>query len=406
MSSTRYASPTADPDSSPERKLASGRLRGISIGLNIIARVARVLPERERDAMIWLHNYAQLRDLTADALSDELDLEKADIRRALTDPDADRTRFVRQVTQLRNRFESAREEQRPPGERSAFNLKGKFDEALGSLASTKVTRKVSNAVKMAMRSPQICEVLGKWRMGKSIAARHEFLGLLHCAAWLHCPKPGFERDFYNACADAFGVSLGTSEKNPQILPKLEACIGPNRIRILFVDEGHRLWPSDWRHEPKRIELLRDWWERLGLSIIILSTEQSYVEALSAAMQSQRWAPGQWVGRVQPFDLADTLPDDELAAVARHHIANANNAVVAQCVSFAKTSAGYIGAMVRAIERAQFREDGKALTVDAIKDAQRQVDREERLAHIALLKAKAATKAKQPIAKVTPLRRAA
>jgi hypothetical protein len=64
-------------------------LRGIQIGLNVITRVARVRTERERSAMIWLHNYARLENLTADALSDELDLSKPDIRAALTDPEAD-----------------------------------------------------------------------------------------------------------------------------------------------------------------------------------------------------------------------------------------------------------------------------------------------------------------------------
>src|SRR5438128_1954686 len=108
MSSTRYASPTSNPDESPERHLASGRLRGISIGLNIVARVARVLPEHERDAMFWLHNFARLRDLTADALSSELQLERAEIRRALTDPACDRGQFVRRVSELRIRFEELR----------------------------------------------------------------------------------------------------------------------------------------------------------------------------------------------------------------------------------------------------------------------------------------------------------
>src|SRR5436190_8097155 len=113
MSSTRYASTGTDPDLAPERYLASARLRGIGIGMNIVARVARVLPEPERHAMIWLTNFAHLRDMTADSLSGELDLDKVEIRRALTDPDADRTRFVRQVEKLRADFLAEMKRPRP-----------------------------------------------------------------------------------------------------------------------------------------------------------------------------------------------------------------------------------------------------------------------------------------------------
>lgn len=387
MATTRYAPAGANPEENPERNLANARLRGINIGLNIIARIARVLPQAERDAMIWLHNYARLRDLTADALSAELDLDKSEIRRALTDPDADRMRFVRQVGIVRAAFEKCRTTYRRPDVPSEFRLIGKFDESLGAIANTKVRRKVGQAIRMATKSPQIVEILGKTRLGKSISARHEFLGIMHHAAWLHCPRPGNERDFLNAMADALGVACGSCQKNSQILPKIEACFGPNRIRVLFVDEAHRLWPNDWRHEPKRIELLRDWWERLGLSIIILATDQ-YSEAVQDAMQSDRWAPGQWVGRVQPFDLPEALEDVDLAAIAKHHAPDANDAVVAQLISHAKTSAGYCGAMVKAIERVRFRtgDDGK-LTVEEVRKAQVQIDREARLLALASVKKK-------------------
>src|SRR5690348_6910929 len=110
MSSTRYALPNSDPDAAPERFLANAKLRGIQIGLNVITRVARVRSERERAAMIWLHNYARFQNLTADALSDELDLSKPDIRAALTDPESDMQRFVRQVEKLRGEFEAKLDE--------------------------------------------------------------------------------------------------------------------------------------------------------------------------------------------------------------------------------------------------------------------------------------------------------
>src|SRR5690349_4714836 len=85
--------------------LASGELMGIKIGMNHVTHMARVRTEAERSAMLWLTNYAHLRDLTADALSVEVGLTKAEIREALTKPDARLESFTRQVNKLRDKFE-------------------------------------------------------------------------------------------------------------------------------------------------------------------------------------------------------------------------------------------------------------------------------------------------------------
>src|SRR4051794_35271355 len=148
MSNTRYAAPNADPDAAPERFLASGKLRGIQIGLNVITRVARIRTERERSAMIWLFNYARLQNLTADSLSDELDLSKPEMRAALTDPDADLTRFVRQVEAVRKTFEAG----------------------LKPLVDTEPTKIVRSGLAMALKHKKIVDVIGFTRIGKSVPA--------------------------------------------------------------------------------------------------------------------------------------------------------------------------------------------------------------------------------------------
>ncbi|GEM_PF-6760958 len=379
MSTTRLAPPGADPDASNERYLASAKLRGIAIGLNIVARVARIRPPQERDAMLWLCNYARLRDLTADALSGELDLDRTEIRRALTDPDADLTRFVRQVDLLRGRFERHLHEERA-AQRRDWRLVGEFDKALGKIADTKVRRKIGNAFKMALAEPQIIEITGKTRMGKSICARHEYFKNLHRACWLTAPFGPTEKDWTEALGSALGVHIGTNGKNSEARPKIMACFGPNRINLLIVDEAHYLWPKDLRNSPSRIEFLRFLWELHGVSVIILATPQ-YSEALTGAMNDNpRWAPGQWVGRVQTFPLADTMSEPDLAAVARHHAPDASEPVIKQLVEQALSSEGYCGAMVKAIERARFKaEAGRPLTVELVKEAQRQLEREARVA---------------------------
>lgn len=362
MSSTRYANPGNNPDESPERYLASGKLRGISIGMNIVTRVAHVLSEPERAAMIWLTNYAHLRDLTADALCTELQMEKAEIRSALTDPEADRKRFILRVEELRSKFEAS----------------------LPGLANTVILRKVRNAVKFGASTPQIIEIIGKTRIGKSESGKAEFLRRMDRAAWLHTPK-GQNREFIFELARSLGIAVGsTSLKAAQIVPKIIACFGPNRINMLFVDEGHRLWPHDLRTDPYRIDFLRDLWELHGVTVIVLATPQ-YSESMSAAMQDNpRWAPGQWDGRVQRFHLPDTMSDEDLGKVARYHFPDATDDIVHQLVDQAKASEGFCGAMVKAIERAKFMAavEEKPVSLNYIKLAQKELAKGTRLQQIA------------------------
>lgn len=379
MSSTRHAQPGADE--SPERYLSSPRLRGIAVSTAIVARVAHVLPAAERAAMLWLCAYARLREVTADALGTELAMEPKTIRQALTNPEYDRAEFVSQVEKLRARFEAELDRQRPADEPSPFGLLPVFDKALAQIANTSIARKITNAVAFATKSPQIVEIIGRTRIGKSISARHVFLRNLHRAAWLHCPRPDVERSFLEALAESLGVSLGTNYKNSELNPKIEACFGMNRINLLFVDEGHKLWPSDAHSEPRRIEWLRDLHEMKGVAIVILATPQ-YSAALGEAMaDNPRWAPGQWAGRTQAFDLPETMTSADLAAVARHYAPDASAEAVAQLVAHAQASEGFCGAMVAAIERARFRTDGAPLTLEAVTEAQRLLDREARTAQI-------------------------
>lgn len=377
MSSTRRAAEDADPNESNERHLANARLRGLGVGLNIVCRVARVLPRAEREAMIFLTNYARLCDLTAEDVAAELRLPQFEIRESLTNPDHDRAGFVRQVSKVREHFNAELDAQRKSGEASEFALVPAFDEAAQRIADTSIARKISNAFRMCAGIPQIVEIVGKSRMGKSIAARREYLRNLHRAAWLTCPRGGTERDWLNAIAGALGMSFSSAQKNGQIMPKIEACFGRARIELLVVDEGHRLAPVEQDAEPRRLEFLRDLWELRGVAVVVLATPQ-YTTALGALMAGNpRWAPAQWLGRVQQFKLPDTMTAKDLVAVARHHAPDADEDAIALLVKDAKANEGFCGAVVATIRRARFREDGGRLSLTAISEAQRQLARTER-----------------------------
>lgn len=363
MSNTRNASPGADPDASPERHLSATKLKGINIGMNIVCRVARVRPEPERRAMIWLTNYALLHHLTADEVSAQVDLSREEIRSALTDPEADLARFVRQVRTLRATFEAS----------------------LPELVPTAVTKTVREAVRFAVKNRKLVECIAKTRQGKTVSARPEFYRLLDRATWLSCPTDDSERTFIFDLARALGISVGGGKKAVQVRPQVTACFGPGLIDVLFVDEGHFLWPVDPRTKPKRVEFLRNEINADGTraSVLVFATPQ-HTNALNAALDlSGRWAPGQWDGRVVRFYCDDAMSEQDLAAVARHHCPEATANMVQDLVMQAMATEGYCGTMVSTIELARFfAGDGKPVAQAHLDRAQKQMARGTRLDQIA------------------------
>jgi AAA domain-containing protein len=359
MSSTRYAKSEAASDDAPERFLASDKVRGINIGLNVITRVARAHPERERSAMIWLHNYSREEGLTADALSSELDLSKPDIRAALTDPDIEpqlMTRFVRQVEALRKKFVAD----------------------LPSMYSTKPYRILTEALALAKEKPSIIEVVGLTRMGKSIPAKNWYLRhALDCGLFFTCPEDEADRTFLAEMLRVAGINFSKAKKNVEARPQLRSIFGKNAIRVLIVDEAHFLWPKDVKTKPKRIEFLRglhDMFIPAQVSILILATPQHTLNMNIALDEHNRWAPGQYDGRVIRYHFPDTMSDADLRGVAKLHAPDFGEGMIDGLVLHAKATAGFCGAMVNAIELAKFKasERGTRVTRDILLEAQEQM----------------------------------
>lgn len=383
----------------PGAFLNKSQLRGIRIGTNIVAQVARVRTEAERSAMLWLTNYARLLDLPADALSDRLDINATGIREALTDPDADLSGFISAVKTLRASFEAGLKAPRGSVE-NPFAKSTPFHDGYGPVADTKVRRKIRNALKFALDEVQIAEIVGETREGKTVCAAHDFLSSLDDTVWFTCPAGGTEIDFVRQLGAALGVGLGgTHEKAGRIRAKIEECVGPRRVRRIIVDEGHYLWPTDVKTPPRRIEYLRHLWERFGVAIVILATPQYSASQAAAMEDNPRWAPGQWDGRVQRFHLADKATAGDLEKIARLHAPDFDDDCILELVGTGEVTPGKAGAMVNAIKRARYvaGEEGKStVTVELIQRAQEQNARNTRIEQLAR------APKKQPVA----LRRAA
>lgn len=367
MSNTRYSK---TGEFNPEAKLACAAVCGINIGLNIVTKIARAMDDEAARAALWLTNYAIYRKRTADALSSELDLDKGSIRGALTDPEFDdMPRFVEKVKALRRRFE----------------------DSLPVPPETEVTRTVKKACRFAMNNRAIVEVVGKTRMGKSEGGREYWLRHLDEVIWFECPSDESDKSFMWDLAAIFGVSTTGGKKTGVIRSQVMEILRSGFIKVIVIDEGHRLWPADVRAKPRRIEFVREaYQDGRGCSVLILATPQ-YSESLDQSLEKAgRWAPGQYEGRVVRYHLKDSMPDADLAAVARHHGPDLSDDMVDILVTQAKASEGFCGIMVNTIKLAREEVDeGQPITLTALRTAMKQQMQSTRIGTLARQLKKAA-----------------
>lgn len=365
MNNERSTAAAADPDLVPERFLCKSKLRGISIGLNVVCRVARIRSNPEARAMIWTVNYARYRGITADALADEFDLDKAYIRSCLTDPDADLARFVAHVAIVRDRFESALVE--PVATKPVVVVRAAFDCALNEHA--------------------LVESIGNTRMGKTKAgALPLYLRNLDRCVWLDCPSDDNKRTFLWELGAALGVGGGINKEVGLVRSQVAAVFATGMIDLLIVDEGHYLWPNCIKAKPERLEFLRCEVHRDGkVGVLVIATPQ-FAESMQLALaENERWAPGQWDGRVIRYHLPETMTDADLEAVARHHAPDFSAAMIAGLVAQAKACSGFAGLMVNTIIRARL--DAKiagesTITMERLMEAQKQMARGTRIEALA------------------------
>jgi hypothetical protein len=337
-----------------EDKAATARaaLPHIHIGLNTTVRATRGRPERERRALRWLSSYIHRERLTAEAVCGRLDTSVIPLRAALTDADAD-------VKALIPRIES---------------LRAILDSNLREPAETQLLCDVKEAFDFAIEKGALVEYIDITRTGKTTVADWLHLTHLDRAVYVDCTSAESYAAFVNSVARGCGirVSEGKKGRGPErIEAQIDAMLGAGGMDVLILDEGHYLWPTNIKLKPRRIEYVRKLWDRMKrkLAIVILSTPQSVLSSNMALSLNKRWSPGQWDGRINRFYPPTDEPTlKDAMEVARWHLPNGSAAMIEGLAQFALASVGLYGAMVNALDRAQFKAKrrGEKLSIEHIK----------------------------------------
>jgi hypothetical protein len=332
-------SPLESEAFAPERSASSQKIAGINVPLNIVARVARARAPEHTRSMIWATNYAKINGCSADALARAMDMDRADIRAALSDPDYDAAPFHKAVCKLRKEFESG----------------------LRPLAGTRGRAVVLGAFDYAEAEKIPVEIVGKWRSGKTWPAWEQFLHRMDRSVWLRCPSDDAERTFIFDLARAMSIGVGNGAKPGQLRPRISSCFGKGLIELLVIDEAHYLWPSSLRGrsgrmaKPKRLEFVRELYDLAipaEIGVVLLQTPQVSDLMAEAIAAQECWAPGQWDGRADAVHLPEAMTDAELASIARWHEPALPDEALPVLIALAKASEGYVGKMVVAIKRAR------------------------------------------------------
>lgn len=350
MSNTRHAKPGAE--FAPERYMSSAEHAGLNISLAIVTKQVRCYPTEARRAALWLANFAAnsqrlqlvwqrrhlpdpigtIGQITALQLEERLGIDQREIREVLTGgPDRNLPQFTAAVQAYRAKIEGA----------------------LPRWVKTEDMRITEEAFAIATEDHEITGLIGKTRGGKTGESERLWVCHLDHILYVDTPESNDERSFMVAIAQAGGIGVGSNVKNCQLRQKIRQMLGIGLIDTLAFDEGHYLWPTDLADtKPQRLEFIRNCRDTLGVGSVIIATEQFSESAAVAEQENTRWAPGQFLGRWQPFRLRERKTKRELELIVSVHAGAIEPEAVAGLIDFAEKSEGYLGAMTNVIRLAR------------------------------------------------------
>lgn len=349
------------PTRSDGRRLVANRANiktpGIRLPSHYIANAARRRGETDAKAMRWLLNYAAIVGSELEEFSERFHMSLPDLRDALTNPYCDRTHshaLSVGVNALRLQFEQRLNAADMPSAAqfaTPFRPGSAMHDGYNPVAATHVAKTVKSALNATLKRGSMTEIIGLTRIGKTTPAVHWWLRNLDEAVYFVCPETHGDMDFLLAFGRAVCAPLPTNCNAARARDRIEQAFDRGGYRMVIVDEGHNLWRSRFK-TPARLEFLRRLRDQFGVCVAILATPQ-FTEHLAAALAGDaKWAPGQYDGRAEPYHLPETLKDADIEAVMRLHAPELEPHLIAELVSFAKRSHGYLGAAVNVISRAR------------------------------------------------------
>lgn len=342
MSSTRTAeTPRLDQAS---RWASSPMVAGPRLPQTILAPATQHRELGDREILRKVGGLAIAENIPLETLAEEARVETTSLRRALCDPGFDISEIMGALRKLVEKRERLVESE--------------------TFVSTRISAIVEDVLEQAADERMLSVINGDYRTGKSHAARRWNKLHQNCSVYIEVPAGINKCVFLRELGAAFGLGTSTAVKVAMIEWKIRRLCREWR-GVIILDEAHRLWNEDARHEPQRIEMVRDLVSpQVGASVVCIATNQFANAQRRAELSSKTWGSGQWVGRIGRYEeLPPRLSDTELHKVAKAHLPHASEKMLGAVVDFAVFSDGMLGSIEHAAKMAQYlaRKDKREMT---------------------------------------------
>jgi DNA transposition AAA+ family ATPase len=225
--------------------------------------------------------------------------------------------------------------------------------ALSGLVITEVGAKVLEALNYAEDQKCLALVEGFARTGKTFVAK------AWCAARpgrrriVSLSEASSEKEFFREIAKALGAAASYGFKGNELRERVNDILRPGYI-TLCIDEAHWLWPTRNLREatPRRIEWVRCSLANYGVSVAMISTHQ-FTRAQQQIEKHTNWSSEQLIGRIAfCAKLPDHLKRDDIAAVARFHLPEAEDRTIDFLVDYVIASKKHLASIDHGVKAAR------------------------------------------------------
>lgn len=247
----------------------------------------------------------------------------------------------------------------------------RINQAKGDIAGTEIAAKVHEDLDFMLQSNSLVVIEGETRTGKTTSAENWCRQHPGRAVLIKLESGSDEKTFFRSIARALGTACSSQLKTAEMRVKIEDALQDGYLAVVF-DEAHFLWPQTNRvsRAPSKVDWVRTALVDHGVPVALVSTPQ-FDKGCELLEKRVGWNANQIRGRVKLHTrLPDSLSDNDLNAIAKKLMPEADNKSLKLLLGFALASDDYVAGIERIVCRSRFfahrRGDKKASTKDVVK----------------------------------------
>ena len=218
---------------------------------------------------------------------------------------------------------------------------------------TALGKQVHDMLDYTLHSSSMTLLIGNARRGKSFAARSYCEQHSGQSRFIEVPTGNDDTSFYRAIARGLPIGKFSQYKAIELRERVESVLLTGDL-VICLDEAQRLWPETNLRcgFPKRISWVMSMVNQ-GVPFCLIATPQ-FFDRQKLSDQIAGWNSSQLIGRLHDWkQLPDELSIEDLMAVARSILPEADHTTLRALAIYARTSARYLAAIDAIASRARY-----------------------------------------------------